>query len=146
MSHKTSQADLIDKKILDLTSQNPKITDEEIGNELGLSREAVNRRKKRKGFQLLLQENLEVSKNNINNLVRKSLSELEYLLSDPDPRIRLTAVSLALKFMPEKSGLVVSKELLGELIKQENFFEELFNIPGAGHACVMIIFNKLNKN
>ena len=97
--HKRSP-DVVDLSILKVGLENPSFTDEEIAKEIGMSREAVNRRKKGMGYQAALHESAKTTEGSIQSLISKSVSELHNLVGDPDPRIRLSAIALVLRFMP----------------------------------------------
>lgn len=99
--HKTSQLDEIDLKIFELSLKEPGITDQEIGDQVGLCRESVLRRKKGKSYQTALCSANESVIVRLRRVSKKAASELEKLLDDPDPRIRLAAVAITLKFMPQ---------------------------------------------
>jgi hypothetical protein len=145
ITHKTSQPDEIDIKILELSLANPHTTDEEIGKVVGLTRESVLRRKQRAGYQSLLTPTLNITQSCLERIFKKAINELETLLDDPDSRIRLTAISLALKFMPEQAKFVVSQESLEVLTKQSDFYDELLKIPGVGNAIMVRIIEQTNS-
>ena len=91
----------MDQKILSLSLQTPSITDAEIGEQVGLSRSAVTKRKLREGYQNALDSNFRITQGSLQQLLSKAIHEIGALVDHPDPRIRLSASSVILKFMPE---------------------------------------------
>jgi hypothetical protein len=59
--------------------------------ELGLSRQAVNRRRNSKKVQSIIQAELQTSADEIQLLRKKSIRHLSLLMDHPDPRISLSA-------------------------------------------------------
>ncbi len=101
-NHKTSHySDEIDQQILNLKCEHPAITDNEIGKAVGLSREAVTRRRNRRPYQEALVASHKVTLASLEKLFSKAIGELGNLIQDPDPRIRLMASSAILKQMPQ---------------------------------------------
>lgn len=80
---------------------NPGMTDKQIGELVGLSREAVVRRRKRPGYNEVFSEACQSAQDNLKLLFNKAVLELGKALDDPDPKIRLLAASQVMKHLPE---------------------------------------------
>lgn len=80
--------DEIDQKILKLKLEHPSITDSEIGAVVGLGREAVNTRRKRKSFLDAYTHYLQPAKSRIQQLVDKAARVYEKLLNSKDEKIQ----------------------------------------------------------
>ena len=98
---KSGQPDAVDIKIAEISLANPHMTDEEIGLAVGLSRGAVNRRKRRDGYHSIFTKALQDAQKDIMILMRKATAVLGTSLEDPDSRVRLLAATHILKHMPE---------------------------------------------
>lgn len=144
-NHKTSQPDEIDCKILEILMNNPSLTDQEIGKEVGLSRESVSRRRYREGFQALLKGSFNNNLIALDFLYKKSISALDSLLGNPDPKVQLGAISLIQKFLPDKQAQAITfnRRTLLEFSKHPDFYDELTKIPGLGHLFFMSLQSKL---
>jgi hypothetical protein len=90
----SSEPDFLDTVIVSKLIERPAATDQEIADELGVSRQTISRRKNGPGVKKMLRATLLVPESLVRRMIIKSLDRLEYLLDDPDPKIRLT-VSLA---------------------------------------------------
>ncbi|MCK6598843.1 MAG: AsnC family protein [Bdellovibrionaceae bacterium] len=145
-SHKTSQFDEKDQKILDISVNNPHITDSEIAQKVGLTRESVVRRRKREGYQFLLKDSAKSTKLKLEEIATKAVAELDVLVCDPDPKVRIAAIALALKYLPESSRSSFNKESLKDLIKHPEFMDEVVKTPGVGHAIFMKIISHTSKS
>lgn len=86
--------DEVDKGILGIVLQRPATTDREIGVLVGLSREAVNRRRNRPAFAKALQESQLDALTIIQSNQATAARTLGTLLADTDPRLRLSAASI----------------------------------------------------
>lgn len=100
--HKTSP-DEKDLKIFELSINDPTITDKEIADQIGMTREAITKRKNREGYAGLVNDARVSLNSRLREISHKAAIELEKLLSDPDPKIRILAISLALKYKPGPS-------------------------------------------
>lgn len=110
-----------------------------------MSRESVTRRKNRAGYQSLLEINAEKIHNKLSDVVNRSVNELEALLSDPDPKIRLGAAALALKFLPTNDPSRTQNLSIEALVNQPNFVEDLSKLPGVGHRLIMEMLKRPSK-
>jgi DNA-binding Lrp family transcriptional regulator len=99
-----AKCDEVDRSIAFYAIENPSITDEEIAQKLKLSRQTVNRRRRGAAVSAIVEKTLALPKRELRRVVVKSMSRLEALLDDPDPRIVLMASSQLLKF--GSSGMV----------------------------------------
>jgi len=144
-SHKTSLPDEIDCKILEILMNNPSQTDQEIGSKVGLSRESVSRRRHREGFQVILKETFNNNLTALDVLYKKSISILDSLLDNADPKVQLGAISLIQKFLPDKQAQAITfnRKTLLEFSKHPDFYDELTKIPGLGHLFFMSLQSKL---
>ncbi len=93
------QPDEIDQKLVWVLIQNPGATDQEVANTLSLSRRTVSRRRNSNIVQNLLAERLSLPMNEMRRLAVKSLSRLEDLIADNDPRIALAAAATIAKLV-----------------------------------------------
>lgn len=99
--HKTPHPDAVDIKIMELSLSNPTITEQEIADQLGLSRSAVTRRKGSDNYRSIFLSSFQNAQQNLMVLMDRAVAELRKSLDDPDPRIRLAAASNIMKHMPE---------------------------------------------
>ncbi|MGZ3781527.1 MAG: HEAT repeat domain-containing protein [Pseudobdellovibrionaceae bacterium] len=93
----SSQMDSINIRIATLLIETPAVTDQEIANQLSLSRQTVNRRRNSHAVQELVRNTLAIPEKEVRRLVSKALLRLEKLLDDEDPKIRLAATLALVK-------------------------------------------------
>ena len=101
-SQNLSKIDPIDRQIISNLIQEPGLTDKEVGQKVGLSRQAIVKRKAKERFQKLYLQRLNEIDDHTRSLVFKSLGTLNQLMDDPDPRIRLAAAIPVIKLMGDQ--------------------------------------------
>jgi hypothetical protein len=87
----------VDAKIASLLIESPSMTDQEIASQVGISRQAVNRRKNAPAVQDLVRSVLAIPEREIRRLTAKALLRLEEMLDHEDPRIKLAATMALVK-------------------------------------------------
>jgi hypothetical protein len=83
--------DDLDQVLAQTILMRPAITDRQMAEELGLSRQAVNKRRNSKKVQSIIRAELQTSADEIQLLRKKSIRHLSLLMDHPDPRISLSA-------------------------------------------------------
>jgi hypothetical protein len=91
--------DDLDQSIAAILIASPSMTDAELGDRVGLSRQAVNKRRNSASLKRLLNDQYAISTDNIKRLISKSLKTLEECLDSPDERIRLAAALPLIKLI-----------------------------------------------
>lgn len=86
-----------DQRLAILLIENPSSTDSEIADKLGTSRQTINRRKKSKTVQRIIQKTLSIPEDEVRRLTAKAFSRLEKLLDDDNPKIRFAATLSLIK-------------------------------------------------
>lgn len=87
----TDHVEAAELKIAAMLLESPAITDQEIADKLGLSRQTINRKKNSAVVQSIIKKALSIPEREVRRLTVKALQRLEALLDDDDPRIRLSA-------------------------------------------------------
>lgn len=95
-------SNFIPTRIAQLVIERPAITDAEIANEVGLSRQTVNRHRNSDAVRGLLVTYLTISEKRLRRLMSKSLDRLEAALDDSDPKIRMAAATRLIKYGSEQ--------------------------------------------
>ena len=93
----TLDSDHINQQIVKLLLTQPSITDAEIGKNLGVSRQTINKRRNSEAVRARLGDILSISEKRIRRLVALSLDQMETFLTDPDPRLRMASALAILK-------------------------------------------------
>ena len=93
-------ADSLVMRIASLLIETPSITDQEIADQVGLGRQAVNRRRNSEPVKQLIQSILSIPKREIRRITAKALHRLEQLLDDPNPEIRLNSTIALTRLAP----------------------------------------------
>lgn len=93
----------VDVAIVSILTSNPAISDRELGEQLGLSRQTVNRRRNSQVVKELLKSRIEDSftQDDIKRLIAKSMRAVEQCLDSHDERIRLAAAIPMVRLMSD---------------------------------------------
>ncbi len=83
--------DIVDLKITSLLIENPSLTDQEIADQIGVSRQTINRRKNSPEVKGLIHSALSIPQQEVRRLTAKALRRLEELLDHEDAKVRLAA-------------------------------------------------------
>lgn len=92
--------DPMDLQIATLLIENPSITDHDIAEKVGISRQTVNRRRNSPSVREFVFSVLSIPQREVRRVTAKALMRLEQLLDDPDPEIRLKATIALAKLTP----------------------------------------------
>ncbi len=108
---KFDKFDNLDQKIASLVAANPSITDSELSEELGYSRQTVNKRRNSKSVIGILKSINDQSTDKILSVFNKSIAVVEESLSDTDSRVRLSAALGYLRVFGEYAKAAKSIEV-----------------------------------
>lgn len=89
----TRKLDEVDQRIAFEISNQPGISDAELGRRLGISRSTANRRRRSNVVQSEVSDTFKISIEDIKKLSARSLETLAKLLESPNPRIALGAAT-----------------------------------------------------
>ncbi len=98
------QLDAVDAKLARLLIETPAMTDQELADKLGISRQTANRRKNGPSVQKLVRTALAIPEREMRRLTTKALARLEALLDDEDPKIKLAAATALAKLSERLIG------------------------------------------
>jgi hypothetical protein len=106
-SDSSKTIDALSARIGAMVLESPAITDQEIADHLKVSRQTVNRKRNSRAVRETITSAYRIPDLMIRAMVLKSISRLDALLDDPDPKIRLSTASL---FMKIGQGLITKGE------------------------------------
>jgi DNA-directed RNA polymerase sigma subunit (sigma70/sigma32) len=85
------ETDEVDQAIASELILNPTITDQELANKFGITRQTINRRRRSDAVQSIVGESLSINDQRVRDIFSKSLSKLVELMNSEDPVIALGA-------------------------------------------------------
>lgn len=94
----TCTPDAIDAQLAHLLIESPSLTDQELADKLGISRQTANRRKNAQAVQKIIRSTLSMPEKEMRRLTKKALSRLEALLDNEDPKVKLSAILALMKY------------------------------------------------
>lgn len=89
--------DEVDAFIVGRILHSPAVTDLELANSLGVSRQTVNRRRNSSEVRRSIKDQLSLSEHEVRRLTLKSFKRLESLIDHEDPRIQVAASSIFIR-------------------------------------------------
>ena len=115
--------DEIDRKLVLHLIENPSYSDQELGERLGLGRQAINRRRNSEAVKNELNDFTGLRKAEVRRVSTKAFRKLEELIDDPDPRIAFQAASNLVKMGLDVRGDLKGSDnlLLGHSISELEF-------------------------
>jgi len=106
------EIDARDRRILQLLVDHPEMTSREIGNQIGVSQPAISKRRNKPAFKKAYADLMSTTDELMARAQRMSARRLLTMIKDPDKKIALEAMKLALGPLSNKHPVDIKEEIV----------------------------------